>query len=95
MTLVNALSSSSVVRIDATPRAADRPASIVGAEPAPRPADTVDLSDQARLLDTLRSGGDVRQDLVAKVRSEIDQGSYLNDERLDKALDALIDEFLG
>jgi hypothetical protein len=59
------------------------------------PVDTVDLSERARLLDALRSQPDFRADVVDRVKSEIEQDTYLTDEKLDKALDALLDDLLG
>lgn len=59
------------------------------------PVDTVDLSGRARLLDALRSQPDFRPEVVDRVKSEIEQGTYLTDEKLDKALDALINDFLA
>lgn len=54
-----------------------------------RASDSVTLSDHARYLDQLRDQADVRQDLVARVKAEIEAGTYDNDERLDKAIDGL------
>lgn len=55
-------------------------------------ADTVDLSDRARFLDALRSNSIVRTDLVDRVRAEIAAGTYDTPERLDQAINAMLDD---
>jgi anti-sigma28 factor (negative regulator of flagellin synthesis) len=93
MSLVNSIGPASVVRVEPVVRAAERPAADAAVVAAP--VDTVDLSERARLLDGLRQGVDVRHDLVERVKGEIEAGTYLTDERLDRALDALIEDLLG
>ena len=94
MSLVTNIAPAGPVRIEPLARPAERPEP-AGTATLPTPIDTVDLSERARLLDSLRAGGDVRHDLVERVKSEIDAGTYLTDERLDKALDALLDDLFG
>lgn len=55
-------------------------------------ADTVDLSDRARFLDALRSNTVVRTELVDRVRAEIAAGTYDTPERLDQAINALLED---
>jgi len=62
------------------------------ATPSETRADTVDLSDRARFLDALRSNSIVRTDLVDRVRAEIAAGTYDTPERLDQAINALLDD---
>lgn len=57
-----------------------------------RRPDTVDLSEQARYLDALRENADVRVDLVQRIRAEIAAGSYESFDKLDKAVDGLIED---
>lgn len=59
------------------------------------PVDTVDLSEQARLLDSLRARTESSPGQVERIRAEIERGTYLTDEKLDRALDALIDDLLA
>lgn len=63
-------------------------------DPAPSSdgADRVELSDMARLLAKMRDMPTVRQDRVDHVRSAIDRGLYESDDRLDLAIDKLIQE---
>lgn len=59
------------------------------AERARREGDRVELSPTARELQA-RDG--LREDLVAQVRERIEAGEYDSAQRLDEALDRLIDE---
>ncbi|MGH7176786.1 MAG: flagellar biosynthesis anti-sigma factor FlgM [Tepidisphaeraceae bacterium] len=54
--------------------------------------DRVELSGMSQLLQTLKSGGDVRVDKVAQIRAQIDAGSYETDDKLTVAADKLLDE---
>jgi negative regulator of flagellin synthesis FlgM len=55
----------------------------------------VELSDHARFLDELRRLPDVRSDRVEEVRQAIAEGAYETDGRLERAIDRLIQDFLG
>ena len=59
--------------------------------PAPirRGTDQVQLSEVARLLQKLRDLPEVREDLVARVKAEIEQGTYETEDKLDAALNEL------
>lgn len=88
--------SSLPIRVDIAPRSTERAAPAQQAPAAAPPRqDRVDLSDQARLLDSLKGGSDVRTDLVARVKADLASGTYDVDGKLDKALDALIDDVLA
>jgi len=50
--------------------------------------DRVQVSDHARLLSKLRENP-IRQDLVSRVRQEIDQGTYETADKVDRAIDEL------
>ena len=67
-----------------------RQTAAVAGSPA-RGVDQVDISDHARFLSQLKEGP-VRSDLVARIRQEIADGSYDTPERLDKALDGLLND---
>ncbi|MBT8486228.1 MAG: flagellar biosynthesis anti-sigma factor FlgM [Phycisphaerales bacterium] len=60
------------------------------AAPPVRPGDRVELSDHARYLDQLREAPPIRVDQVTSIRSEIENGTYVTDAKLDQAIDALI-----
>ena len=60
-----------------------------------RAGDRVELSDQARLLNQLRSLPPVREGLVDRVRSEIADEAYLTDAKLDVAIDRLLEDLVG
>ena len=65
--------------------------------PAPaqsRQNDRVELSNQARLLSKIKELPDIREGLVNDVRAEIAAGTYETPERLDAAIDALVDDLL-
>lgn len=57
-----------------------------------RPSDRVELSDRARLLSKLASLPEIRQDLVDRVRGEIQKGTYDSPDRVEGALNSLIDD---
>lgn|SRR5690606_27856391 len=68
---------------------------LAGEAPTSRPSrgiDTVDLSEQARYTDALREGADVRVELVERIRAEIAAGTYETDEKLDQAVENLLDD---
>ena len=54
--------------------------------------DQVDISAAADAAAAAAEGGDVRTDLVARVRSEIADGTYETPDKLDTALSALLDD---
>ena len=66
----------------------------LGAAPAAatRGSDSVELSSQARLLSKLKELPDIREGLVNSVRAQIDAGQYETDERLDTAINGLIED---
>jgi negative regulator of flagellin synthesis FlgM len=55
-------------------------------------ADQLDISPEADLVSRAREIPDVRQGLVDRIRSEIQAGTYDTDEKLDLAMDRLLDE---
>lgn len=57
-----------------------------------RGEDRVEVSSMALYLGQLRTLPEIRQDLVDSVRSQIADGSYDTPERLDSALDEMIDD---
>ena len=84
----NRLTSQTTQRID---RAATNPSEPTKGEARTTRVDSdrVELSEHSRLLSQLRSQ-DVRTDLVYNARSEIANGTFLTDERIDGAIDELV-----
>lgn len=62
---------------------------------AQRGDDRVELSQKAQLLNRLAELPDVRHDLVARVRAEIEAGTYETPEKIDKAIDGLIEDLMA
>ncbi len=54
--------------------------------------DELDISDAARLTDLANSAPEIRQDRVDAVRAKIAQGTYETPEKLDVAVERLLDE---
>jgi anti-sigma28 factor (negative regulator of flagellin synthesis) len=54
-------------------------------------ADSVEFSDAARAS----SSGEIRTDLVASIKAQIESGTYLDDAKIDAALDGLTDELFA
>ncbi len=54
--------------------------------------DRVELSDTARLLNSMRQMPEIRQDRVDTIRNAIARGVYDTADRLDVALDKMLDE---
>ncbi|MCW5754877.1 MAG: flagellar biosynthesis anti-sigma factor FlgM [Phycisphaeraceae bacterium] len=84
------LSSTAASRLGPTGRITDR-------EPADTPQriargeDRVDLSDVARYLQRTSEVPPMREELVNRIRQDIAAGTYDTADRLDQALDAMID----
>jgi negative regulator of flagellin synthesis FlgM len=71
-----------------------------GARPSQAPArtesaaihDEVNISDAARLAEQINDLPDIRQDRVDAVRQQIAAGTYETNEKMEMALDRLLDE---
>jgi len=66
-------------------------------QPAGRPDsapinDEVEISEAARLVDQVRQVPEIRQDRVDAIRAKIAQGTYETQEKLDAAVERLLDE---
>lgn len=55
-------------------------------------SDRLEISPAAEAAIRAAESGDIRHDLVARIRSEIAAGTYETPEKLDRALDRLLDE---
>jgi len=71
----------------AAPSAAPAPSSNV--------SDVVEISTAAALAAKIHEIPDVRADLVARVRQEIKAGTYETPEKIDVAVERLLDDLLG
>jgi len=71
-----------------------RPMNAPAANSAPRAAevDQLDISPEADMVSRTREMSDVRQDVVDRVRAEIQAGTYETPEKLDIALGRMLDE---
>jgi negative regulator of flagellin synthesis FlgM len=54
--------------------------------------DTLEISSQGAIASRLGEIPDIRHDRVAAIRQQIAEGTYETPEKLDAALDALLDE---
>jgi len=69
-----------------------------GAAPVQQPpgiSDVVEISQVARLAEMIQQIPDVRVDLVQRIKAEIAAGVYETSERLEIAINNLMDELLG
>jgi negative regulator of flagellin synthesis FlgM len=55
-------------------------------------ADTLEISSEAAMASRLAEIPDIRHDRVAALKSQIQSGTYETADKLDGALDALLDE---
>jgi len=60
--------------------------------PSVHAADQLDISQAARAASQARDSAPIRLDRVANIRSQIADGSYETSEKLDAALDRLLDQ---
>jgi len=65
--------------------AESRPATVAG--------DLVEISEDAVNLQA--QGRDIRTDLVSRIRSEIASGTYLTEDKIDRAISGLLDDLRG
>ncbi|MBL7219979.1 MAG: flagellar biosynthesis anti-sigma factor FlgM [Phycisphaerae bacterium] len=61
----------------------------------PPTGDVVEISTVAKLAAQVHTVPEVRVDLVTRVRSEIEAGTYETQERIDLTVDRLMGEFFG
>jgi negative regulator of flagellin synthesis FlgM len=54
--------------------------------------DELQISDAARLIEQVKQAPDIRQDRVDAIRQQIAAGTYETPEKLEIALDRLLDE---
>jgi negative regulator of flagellin synthesis FlgM len=66
-----------------------------GSTVLPPTGDVIEISTVAKLAAQVHTVPEVRVDLVARVRSEIESGTYETQERIDLTVDRIMDEFFG
>jgi negative regulator of flagellin synthesis FlgM len=69
-----------------------RPAQSMTRSEAPQIADEVDISEAARLVEQIQQMPDIREDRVDAVRQQIADGAYETSDKLNAALERLLDE---
>jgi negative regulator of flagellin synthesis FlgM len=79
------------------PQSISAPHSVRGAQPMSRPestqiADEVDISEAAQLVEQVHQFPDIREDRVEAVRQQIAAGTYETSDKLDTAIERLLDE---
>lgn len=55
-------------------------------------SDRLELSGVGHLVKTLQASGDVRTDKVADIKAQLEAGTYEDDQKLDAAIDKLLDD---
>ncbi len=58
-------------------------------------ADQLDISHEAELISRLREIPQMRSERIAQIKSAIQRGTYETADKLDVAVDRLLDELLG
>ena len=61
--------------------------------PASGAADEVQISDAASFIDKVHQLPDIRHDRVSEIQRAIAEGTYETDEKLEIALERMLDEF--
>ena len=79
------------------PQPINAPHGAKATQPTPQPeafreTDQLDISPEADLVSRIRELPDIRADRVAEIRSEIESGTYETPDKLESALDRLLDE---
>ncbi len=79
------------------PQAINAPHASQAASPTSQPrslgeTDQLDISPEADLISRLHERPEIRADRVASIRAQIESGAYETNQKLDIALDRLLDE---
>ena len=74
------------------PHSTHRTSGTKSTQPTAGPSDQLDISPAAEAAAEAAESGGKRADLVARVRGEIDAGTYETADKLDAALDGLLNE---
>lgn len=74
------------------PRPVAQPQDPGSAAPRPLEADEVEISEMGKLLDNLSGAGEIRRERVEEVRRALEAGTYETPEKLETAVERLLDE---
>ena len=77
--------------IEGVPSVAER-AKVAAARGRLDRSDSVEISEQARLMSRLRALPEVRQEIIDRVRRELALGTYETEDKIDGVLDRVIDD---
>jgi flagellar biosynthesis anti-sigma factor FlgM len=90
----NSSQASPVQKVIANPIQKSIPTDATSAPPTSpsRGSDKLELSGASSMLATLKAGGDVRADKIADIRAQIDAGTYETDDKVNGAVDGLLDD---
>lgn len=77
--------------IEGIPSVAER-AKAASVRTRPERSDSVEISEEARLMSRLRAMPEVRQDLIDRVRRELAMGTYETEDKIDGLLDRVIED---
>jgi len=92
MSQVGPVSETRVGRVEADPARVRPPEGERGADAPTRPGDRVDVSATAKFLSGLREVPALRSELVDRVSAEIKDGQYLTPDRIEAAIDGLLED---
>jgi len=76
------------------PRSAPERPAAVPTPPSP-PQDELEISDVARKLEALSESGELREARLAQIKAAIEAGEYETLEKLEVAVDRLLDKLLS
>lgn len=74
------------------PRPVQQPHDPGASAPLASPADEVEISEMGKRLDDLSGHSEIRKERVDEVRRAIEAGTYETPEKLDLAIERLLDE---
>jgi len=89
MSEINPIGRPSVAALNSYGKTSSKPSEVNGSA---RPTDQAEFSNNARLLSLLNDLPEVREDLVARVRGEIEDGTYETPDKIDALLDSLAED---
>ncbi len=93
MSAINGLGGNSPIQRTTAPAGATNSTPATGTTSSSRAPDRLDLSGANHLLQSLKANN-IRADKVALVKSQIENGAYEDDHKLNGALDGLLDDLL-
>jgi len=93
MSSINSVGGNSPIQPPTPPAAPTISSAPASTSSTARPADRLDLSGTSHLLQSLKTNN-IRADKVASVKSQIANGTYEDDHKLNGALDGLLDDLL-